>query len=194
MSLNVMVIPEDSRKDQYALKPIIKAMFDFIGKPKAKITVCADPILGGTGQALKVHRIKEIIDMNRGYDLFILCVDRDGEENRRLALDNMEEVIAQDAEINRDFVAENAWQEIEAWILVGLKSRIKGWTIKEIRKEIHPKENIFEPYAKEKGLTFSPGGGRQELGELAAENYALLRNRCKEDILNLETKIKALVR
>lgn len=59
--MNVLVIPEDFRKDQYVLKPIIKAMMAQLGKPRAKVRVCSDPLLGGVTEALKWDRIKQIL-------------------------------------------------------------------------------------------------------------------------------------
>jgi hypothetical protein len=61
--MNVLIIPEDFRKDQYILGPIVKKMFEEIGKPRAKVQMCLDPLLGGISQALRWERILEIIDM-----------------------------------------------------------------------------------------------------------------------------------
>lgn len=41
--MNVLVIPEDFRKDQYMLKPIIEAMLKAKGK-MVKVRVCQDPL------------------------------------------------------------------------------------------------------------------------------------------------------
>jgi len=59
--MNVLVIPEDFRKDQYMLKPIVMAMMKEVGKPKARVRVCQDPLLGGISEALKWERIEEIM-------------------------------------------------------------------------------------------------------------------------------------
>ena len=77
--MNVLVIPEDFRKDQYILKPIISALFEEINYQNSKILVCRDPLLGGVNEALKWERIEEILNEYAWQvDLFILCVDRDG--------------------------------------------------------------------------------------------------------------------
>src|SRR5205085_10740520 len=82
--LRVLVIPEDFRKDQYVLKPIIEAMMHAAGRPQAKVRVCRDPLLRGVAQALHWQRIAEIIERYAGMtDLFLLCVDRDGDAGRR---------------------------------------------------------------------------------------------------------------
>src|SRR5713101_9236838 len=90
--MTVLVIPEDFRKDQYILAPIINAMLRELRRPQAVIRVCQDPLLGGIAQALRWERIKEIIDRYEGMvDLFLLCVDRDGNAQRRVALDGLEQ-------------------------------------------------------------------------------------------------------
>ncbi len=48
--MNILVIPEDFRKDQYMLKPIIIAMMEALGKPKTKVRVCQDPLLRGVSE------------------------------------------------------------------------------------------------------------------------------------------------
>ena len=77
--MNVLVIPEDFRKDQYILKPLFRRLFQDLGRPSARVAVCQDPLLGGIGEALKSERLVEIVERYDGMtDLFILCVDRDG--------------------------------------------------------------------------------------------------------------------
>jgi hypothetical protein len=84
----VFVIPEDFRNDQFILLPLIKAMMVNIGMPRAQVRVCRDPLLSGINEALKFDNILGIIQRYRGMvDLFILCVDRDGNANRRTTLD-----------------------------------------------------------------------------------------------------------
>jgi hypothetical protein len=90
--MNVLVIPEDFRKDQYMLKPIVEAMMKEVGKPKARVRVCQDPLLGGIDQALKWERIEEIINRYKGMvNLFLLCVDRDGKAARKASLNKLEQ-------------------------------------------------------------------------------------------------------
>jgi hypothetical protein len=60
MSYRVLVIPEDFRKDQYVLEPIITKMVESVGR-NGKVIVCRDPLLGGVSQALRWERMEEII-------------------------------------------------------------------------------------------------------------------------------------
>ncbi len=64
--MNVLIIPEDFRKDQYILKPIVEALMAAIDKPHANVRVCQDPLLGGVAEALKWDRIKEILSRYQG--------------------------------------------------------------------------------------------------------------------------------
>jgi hypothetical protein len=69
--VKVLVIPEDFRKDQYVLKPIIRALMKAAGWPQANVIICMDPLLGGVREALKWERISEIIDQQKSMvDLF----------------------------------------------------------------------------------------------------------------------------
>ena len=114
--MRVLVIPEDFRNDQYILKPLFERLFQTLGG-RAKIRVCRDPLLGGVGGALKTERLSEIVERYRGMNqLFILCVDRDGEQGRRTRLDQIENGFEGDIE----FQAENAREEVETWLLAGL--------------------------------------------------------------------------
>jgi len=189
--MNVLVIPEDFRKDQYMLKPIVRAMMKALGKPKATVEVCQDPLLGGIGEALKWERIEEILELNKGMvDLFLLCVDRDGNDNRKQRLTQLEEQAAEFLKDDRLFLAENAWQEIEVWVLAG-HDLPKTWNWQTIRAEIHPKEQYFELFANQRGLANSPGQGRKLLAEEAAQRYSRIRSLCREDLVDLEDRIHA---
>jgi hypothetical protein len=189
MSLNVLVIPEDFRKDQYVLGPLVRRLFAEIGKPRARVLVCTDPVMGGIAQALDWERLDEVIDMYRFVDIFLLLVDRDGNAGRRDALDALETKAEQKFSQDRTLIGENAWQEIEVWALAG-QDLPSEWNWQEIRAEIHPKETYFEPLARQRGLTDEPGEGRTTMGREAAQHYPRVRSRCREDIEALEAKLK----
>ena len=185
--MNVLVIPEDFRKDQYMLRPIIEAMLKSKGKI-AKVRVCMDPLLGGVTQALKWERIQAIIERHPMVDLFLLCVDRDGKAGRRKTLDKIEQRAERVLSPGKQFLAENAWQEIEVWVLAGHRLS-SNWSWSAIRAEIDPKELYFEPLARQKGLLQEPGEGRKTLALEAAKQYPRIRNLCPE-IAELEARIQ----
>lgn len=182
--MNVLIIPEDFRNDQYILKPL----FDRIVKSRSsvRIRICRDPLLGGVREALKSDRISEVMDRYEGMiDVFILCVDRDGEEGRRHRLDDIESEFGNGV----IFLAENAWEEIETWLLAGLDLPSE-WSWAEVRAEVHVKETYFEPLASQRGLANSLGGGRDELGREAARQLAAIRQKCPE-LNTLATRLES---
>ena len=140
--MRVLIIPEDFTYDQYMLKPLIQSMMTYLGKPRAKLLVCRDPMLGGVAQATNWENIAEIIERYKMIDLFLLCVDRDGKAGRRNRLNEIETQAAEILPANRVLFAENAWQEIEVWILAG-HNLPSDWSWQEIRQERHPKEKYF---------------------------------------------------
>ncbi len=189
MSTKVLIVPEDFRKDQYILKPIVEAMLAAIGKPNAKVRVCQEPLLGGVSEAMKWERIKEILDFYRGKaHVVVLIVDRDGHAGRCAALDGLERHAAAFLPAGVVFLSENAWQEVEVWLLAG-HDLPTDWSWREIRQEPNPKEVYFERLARDRGVTDGPGEGRKVLAEEAAANYARVRSRCPEDVVELERRL-----
>ena len=184
--MNILVIPEDFRKDQFILKPLFERFFQTIGKSRARVRVCLDPLLGGVGEALKSERIQEVVDQHDGMtDVFILCVDRDGEQGRRTRLNQIEGEFGD----NRVFLAENAWEEIETWILAGLNLP-REWRWADVRTEVRVKETYFEPLAEQHDVADGPGGGRKALGEKAARRIPAIRQKCPEDFDALARRLE----
>ena len=187
--MNVLLIAEDFVKDEHVLLPIVTAMMNDLGKDRARIKVCKDPRFHGTGEALRWEFIEQAIDRHRGMiDLFLLCVDRDGNEHRRAALDGLEKQANAKLGIDRSFLAENAWQEIEVWLLAG-HDLPADWKWSDIRDEPHPKERYYIPFAKSRGVLNLPGEGRGKLATEAAKRYRTIKSKCPEDVANLETRI-----
>ena len=190
--MNVLVIPEDFRNDQYLLKPLFERLFADIGKGRVKVRVCQDPLLGGIAAALNSERIREVVDQHRGMtDIFVLCVDRDGELGRRARLDDIESEFG----VDQVFLAENAWEEIETWALAGLDLP-SDWAWADVRAEVHVKERYFERLARLRGVFDGPGRGRKALGEAAARRIGAVRRKCPEDFdalaKRLEKRLEAL--
>ena len=184
--MKVLVIPEDFRNDQYILKPLFSRLFRTLGRPSIHVRVCQNPLLGGVGEALKSERLAEIVERYEGeIDIFILCVDRDGDTNRRQRLGRLEARFSN----GRTFFAENAWEELETWVLAGL-TLPTGWRWADVRAEVSVKERYFEPLAAEHGVADSRGGGRKALGEEAARNIPAIRRKCPEDFDALAKRIE----
>ena len=117
---------------------------------KSQIRVCQDPNPGSVGEALKVERTQEIVDRYKfRTDIFLLCIDRDGEVSRRQVLDGIEERFRMPGVFL--FFAEAAWEEIETWTLAGLELPSQ-WRWHDIREEVDVKETCFEPLVASRGL------------------------------------------
>ena len=189
MSTRVLIVPEDVRKDQYLLKPLFDRLFQSLGKSTARVEVCQDPRLGGVFEALKTERLAEIVQQYRHMiDLFVLCVDRDGNANRRQRLDQIEKEF--DHELV--FLAENAWEELEAWTLAGL-TLPDDWRWSDVRAAVDVKNRYFDELARRRGLSDAPGGGRKRLGEEAARRIDAIRQKCPEDFDDLARRIQAVL-
>ncbi len=127
-------------------------MMAAVGKPKAKVQILTDPLLGSVTAAMSWSNLEEIFDRYGMVNLFLLIVDRDLDSNRRIALDNLEKR----AENRCVLLAENAWQEIEVWALAA-QDLPRKWKWADVRSEQHPKEVYFEPFALSRGLQDEPG-------------------------------------
>ena len=188
--MNVLIIPEDFRNDQYILKPLFSRLFRTLGKPSVSVRVCQEPLLGGVGEALKSERMREIVERYEGeMDIFILCIDRDGDENRRQRLNHLEAEFG----TGRAFFAENAWEEVETWVLAGL-SLPSGWRWADVRAEVGVKERYFEKLADERGVANARGGGREPFGKEASRRIDAIRRKCPEDFDSLARRLETHVR
>ena len=186
--MRILVIPEDFRNDQYLLKPLFERLFATMGRRNVRVRVCQDPLLGGVDEALKPERIREVVDQHDGMtDIFILCVDRDGVLGRRQRLDQLEVEFGNGG----TFLAENAWQEIETWVLAGLNLPT-SWRWADVRTEVDVKERYFEPLAVQRGVADGPGGGRKALGREAARNIPAIRRKCPDDFDALARRLEAV--
>ena len=196
--MNILVIPEDFRKDQYILKPLFSRLFRRLGAPNPQVVVCRDPLLGGIGEALKAEKLAEIVNAQQGMtDIFILCVDRDGAVGRRHSLDRIE------AEFQGRcvFFGENAWEEVETWALAGL-SLPGEWRWPDVRTEVQVKERYFEPLAVRRGLVNATEHSRRGLnseesrriwqvfGEEASRRVPAIRQKCPEDFDRLARRLQ----
>ena len=187
--MNVLIIPEDFRNDQYILKPLFSRLFQSIAKRRVRVRVCRDPLLGGVGEALKSNRIAEVVRKHAGMtNIFILCIDRDGDANRRQRLDSLQQEFGNGQLFL--FLAENAWEELEAWVLAGLDLPTE-WNWRTVRSEVQVKERYFEPLAARRNLSDAPGGGRKPLAEEASRRIGAIRQKCPEDFDALAQRLQA---
>jgi hypothetical protein len=178
--VKVLVIPEDPSLDQYILKPVVARIFADLGK-SPRIEVLSNPRLRGVSQALDSAILADIVATFPMIDLFLVLVDRDGDEGR-LTVANVRET----EHPNHLFVC-LAIEEVEVWMLA-IHHRTLGSSWQEVRGEIHPKERFASPFLAERARKLDPGAGRAwAMRELGGEWRGVLR-RCPE-IADLKRRI-----
>ena len=187
--MRVMIIPEDFLKDQHILKPLFSRLVRQIGAPSVEIQMCYQPRFRGVDQALVLTDLERIVRRFGGMvDVFILCVDRDGRTGRRQRLDQIE------AEFQGKcvFLAENAWEEVETWVLAGVDLP-NDWRWADVRAEVDVKERYFDRLVFLRGLADTEGGGRRVLGMEASRRIRAIRQKCSEDFDSLARRLENAV-
>lgn len=150
--MKVMVIPEDPTLDQYILLPIVKQLFEDLGR-SARISVLSNPRLKGVAQALDKDVLRDIVQTNRMIDLFLVLVDRDAEEKRHAVAQ------ARSAEHPGKLFVCLAVEEVEVWMLAVHRDSL-GAPWKTIREERDPKERFAYPFLADRAPPLSLGNGR----------------------------------
>lgn len=158
--MKVLVIPEDPTLDQYILKPIVHRLFADLGRT-ARIDILSNPRLRGVDQALSQVVLSGIAETFRMIDLFLVLVDRDGDQNRPVLARARENEHA-----DKLFVC-LAVEEVEVWMLALHRDSLQTpWN--EIRGEVNPKERFTLPFLRNRAPKLDAGGGRawamRELG------------------------------
>lgn len=186
--MRLFVIPEDFRHDQYILKPIFKKMLAHLGR-RGKVEVCKHRLLGGVEEALKPENILPIIQDRKGmYQVLVLVVDRDANATRHQRLTNLEQA-AQAEFPGVCFIASQAIEECETWLLAGLDLPAgDDWRWSDIRADRDPKEHYLRPLVEDRGLQGAAGEGREPLARDI--DYGRMRTLCDE-LQAIEQRITA---
>lgn len=185
--MRVAIIAEDFRKDQFLLKPICEAMMASLGRPSSRVVVLTDPAFRGVGDVLRRERMQRALDLNKGmFDLFLLIVDRDGDDKRHSAITEMERWARSILGPKKCFLGALAWQEVEVWALAPHRG---PWKWADLRRDPHPKERYFEPFVAGRGLGDEPAEGRVTLGREAGKAYDRVRKLCPQDLGVLESRV-----
>lgn len=172
--MNVLIVPEDPTYDQHILKPVFIRLFRHIGSAGNRVSVCQNPNLQGVGNALQLETMRDVVEKYNGMiDVFVLCVDRDCDEGRRVRLDNLETALGP------NFFAVEASQAVETWALAG-QQLPPSWRWQSIRSERHVKEQYFDRWVERRGLSNDPSGGRKLLGRESASDFSALIQKCPE--------------
>lgn len=183
MSYRVMFVCEDHTLDQYILRPVLKSLLNYLGKPKADVRAVTDPKLSGIGD-LRRDMCSIVTRYTVVSDLLIIAVDGDCVEDRQ---SSFEEALAQCPGHEKALVVV-ARQELEVWAIWGSKDELgDGWST--ITQECHPKETYFEGLAKP-GDARRPDRGRTRLTSLSlGRGWRSLAQGCPE-LGELEARVR----
>ena len=193
--MNVLIVLEDTPKDQFVAVPIVQALFQFIGRP-AKVAAYQER-MRSVEQATDLDKLMPALLARRGMvDIFLLIVDRDCRApnrprggNRAEALRELERRVTANQQLgpNRFFLACEAIEELETWLLAGFDH--ERWS--DLRDHCDPKEAYYEPFAKSRKVFEKPAEGRAELMNESVKRYRRIRQLCPE-LQRLEDRIRAI--
>lgn len=196
--MNVLVVLEDTPRDQFIAVPIVRALCQFIGQP-AKVAALPER-MRSVEQATDLEKLLPVLAARRGMvDVFLLIVDRDcrapgrpRDGHRAAALRNLEQKVIESGELGAKcrFLACEAIEELEIWLLAGFDHDHDAW--QPMREHCDPKEAYFEPFARERGVFEKPAEGRSELMAQAVRRYRRIRHLCPE-LQNLEARLGVIV-
>ncbi|HEY6331170.1 MAG TPA: hypothetical protein VI756_17720 [Blastocatellia bacterium] len=181
MSFDVLVIPEDFTKDEHILKPLVEQILSECGR-KATVRVCRNPNFQGVHAALNINALRaKVVARYPMVDLFVLLVDRDGNEGRKERVARIESTLSAELPGCHNFVAEVAWQEAEVFILAGQRLP-RDWKWTEIRADADVKNTFFKQLVALRGLGTEPYEGRKKLMAESISNWQRIKSICPEDV------------
>jgi hypothetical protein len=189
--LKVLVIPEDFTKDEHILKPLVQRLLIECGRT-AQVQVCRDPNFQGVHAALNLDTLRsKVIARYPMVDLFLLIVDRDGQEGRKVRTYHIETTLTAELGDRRAFLAEVAWQEAEIFILAG-QDLPSEWSWKEIRADPDVKNTFFKQLVALRLTEKQPHEGRKRLMAESISNWQRIKARCPEDVGALVARVSRL--
>lgn len=98
-----------------------------------------------------------MISVNPLADLYVLVVDRDGNEGREAVLEHREALLRSSLRDDQALLGALAGQEVEACLLGGHDT--PGLPRSDMRSTLHPKEDYFEPFAAQMNVCKDPAEG-----------------------------------
>jgi len=175
MGYKVLLVLEDPTYDQFIARPVVQRLLADAGKPNAKVHHMTEPHLGGIEQVFDERRWDQILAKYRSWDLFVVVIDRDGDQHRQ-------ERAAKWAKKIKEKNGVCAWclaiEELEVWAMAPFSNKLKTpW--KEVRAARDPKERFFEPLVKQLGFV-GPGAGRKAMMRRAMQHFASITGKCPE--------------
>lgn len=194
MSVKVAIACEDHTLDQYILVPVVSALMNVLGKPRAKVAPVSNPRIRGD-----THLMAAACELLDRYgpvaDVVIFVIDIDcedglaGRPDKLLRLRNR--LDSCDSSYRSRAVAVGAVNEAEVWALWGVQGEI-GDPWQTVRADCHPKDTYLRQVTRP-GDANSPGRGRKRLAEQSvSRGWASLKAACPE-LATLEEQVRSVV-
>lgn len=182
MSCRIFVVCEDHTLDEHVAVPVVEAMADAAGRPRAKVKIVHTPYPRGIGGVLKsFNGLCERYAVLGDLVVFALDADGldgfDGRTDRRAVLEARRRALPD--EVAAKVVVVLARQELEVWAMWGARARIPaGWS--SVRDERDPKD-VYWPRLIAPADATVPGKGRRRLvEETLALGWASVCEGCPE--------------
>ena len=170
------------------------ALLAEIGKPNANVRMCREPLVRGANHILNQAIIEDVVLTNPQVDLYVLIVDRDGDNRDKSGKLRAREDDARGILLDKqNLVGSQAHQEVEVWLLAAQSDLPSEWGWTDVRREPQAKEVYFETYAKQNGFdTRDNAMGREVLGRAVSSKYIRVRQLCDE-VEDLENRVAAFI-
>ncbi|HLA85543.1 MAG TPA: hypothetical protein VJL29_12170 [Thermoguttaceae bacterium] len=183
--MKVLIITEDHTLDQYIVKPIVRELFDELGRGHITVDVCCDPRIQGIHEATNSQVLAQVFDNYPQADLFLLIIDGDCLSSRDAIL---KRCLGHAKQSRQHMFGCIAREEVEIWALALHRDALPD-TWKTVRKNCHPKDAYFEPFSRNRNWTTSVGKGRKQAMKNLHANWQGLKSLCSE-LKTLQQEIK----
>lgn len=189
MSCRILVIPEDPTYNGYILKPLVKALAEDAGKPRARIQILTDPHISGYNTAHDI--IHDELPARYGhYNLWIFMPDADCATPE--AMSALEAKLKNNPRMTTArLLCCPAKPEVEIYACAAYQKNITThWS--ELREHRTFKEDVFEPLRKQVADLRSAGGGRETMINASLRNLPNLLSLCPE-LRDLRDRIREIL-
>ena len=174
-----MVIVEDPTYDRYIVQPVIEALVAQLGR-RARVDTLINPHIRGIEDAIR--RTPDMLARYPQHDVFVLVLDRDGDEGRATRLTDLRGRIQAGVRPAKPLLCCLAEEEVETWLLAAQWAACRRaqptWRWADVRAAVDVKERYFQPFFAQHRNLRLPGQGRAQL--MSSMDVAALVDKCPE--------------
>ena len=168
------MVPEDPTLNGHILKPLVEALLEDAGKPKAKVKVLDNPRVRGYANAVQAIRGDDLHASYAFYDLWLFFPDAD-----RAKPDAMESLEAHSFSRGVSLLCCPAQPEVEIYACVAFRDELhRQW--EDVCTHPRLKKEVFEPLLAKHGHPRRPGRGRDLMIAKSLRNLPRLLQLCPE--------------